>query len=134
MLRTLASGSKRHQFPRGYGDTLKLGRLSSRRSRASHHSYSVTKVFKFAQPAHTQCPISSRLTGVEAMDGFGVCTALPTSFSLWARPRATMHAAADLASDRRPTALLLGSLRLGLTLVAFDAAAKGADSGHDLAF
>ncbi len=42
-----------------------------------------------------------------------------------------MHSANIHCSNRGSTALLLGSLRLGLTLVALDAAAEGGDSGHD---
>ena len=102
--------------------------LSSRRSRAGHHAYCMTKVFKFAQPAHSFSPISSRFSGFETVNGFGFCATLAAFFSLGSRGFTAMHAAHIFPFDSWSTALFLGPFRLGLALVALDSPAKCADS------
>jgi hypothetical protein len=61
---------------------------------AAHDPQQVTKVFEFAQPTHSFSPFSSLCSGFEAVDGFGVGTALQAGF----RPGASRAASMGLTN------------------------------------
>jgi hypothetical protein len=70
----------------------------------------VTEVFKFAKPAHTQCPLGSRSTGVETVDGFGVGTTLAALLCFRTRTPPAVKSALGLTLCGWGSALELGAL------------------------
>ena len=103
------------------------GWFPSRRSRATHDPQQVTKVFKFAEPAHTQCPFGSHIAGFETMDFSGVGTTLPTSFSLRPSGFSAMCFTDPLALDCWSATLKFVTLGLGLASLAGYPPTKGED-------
>jgi hypothetical protein len=70
----------------------------------------VTKFFKFAKLAHPQCPLGSRLTAVETVDGFGVGTTLSALFCSRARTLPAVKSALGLTLYGWGSALQLCAL------------------------
>ncbi len=52
------------------------------RLRAINDPQQAPEVFEFAQPAHTLCPLNSRLTGFETVDGFSLGATLAALYGL----------------------------------------------------